>query len=146
MEKYNDEQTKVTAQAEQDIVQEEKKGALDTEVSLGKFKDVNALLEAYNNLESEFTKRCQKVKELEAKLTVVDKEKSPTETDLSKSQELSSEEKDDVLKNYLREVLSKKQRAIVLDGAGIGVKTPAEKPKTLEQAGILAKDLLNKHL
>ncbi|MBE7083097.1 MAG: hypothetical protein E7373_00660 [Clostridiales bacterium] len=32
-----------------------------SEVSLGKFKDVNALLSAYNSLESEFTKRCQKI-------------------------------------------------------------------------------------
>ena len=146
MEMYNDEQTKVMEQPNQEVaIEQENKDALETSASLGKFKDVNALLEAYNNLESEFTKRCQKVKELEAKLTVADKEQSPARTE-SKSQELSSEEKDDVLKSYLREVLSKKQRAIVLDGAGIGVKTPAERPKTLEQAGILAKDLLNKHL
>ena len=33
---------------------------------LGKFKDVKALLNAYNSLEAEFTRRSQRLKELEA--------------------------------------------------------------------------------
>ena len=33
--------------------------------TVGKFKDVNALLEAYENLEKEFTKKCQRLSELE---------------------------------------------------------------------------------
>lgn len=33
--------------------------------TIGKFKDVNALLEAYNNLEKEFTKKCQRLSALE---------------------------------------------------------------------------------
>ncbi len=147
MEKYKDEQTKVEAQEEQIKVEEklETTGAESTEVSFGKFKDANALLTAYNNLEAEFTKRCQKVKELEAKISAVDKEQSPAETE-RKKEDLSNEEKDDVLKAYLKELLSRKQRAIVLDGAGVGAKTPSARPKTLEQAGMLAKDLLKKHL
>ena len=32
---------------------------------LGKFKDVNALMEAYNHLQAEFTRRSQRLKELE---------------------------------------------------------------------------------
>ncbi len=147
MERFNDEQAVVTAQAEQDIAggTPQDNGASSTDASLGKFKDVNALLTAYNNLQSEFTKRCQRVKELELQISTVDKEKAPTETE-NKSENLSSEEKDDILKSYLKELLSKKQRAIVLDGAGVGVKTPIARPKNLEQAGELAKDLLNKRL
>lgn len=34
-------------------------------VSYGKFKDADALFNAYNNLEAEFTKKCQRIKELE---------------------------------------------------------------------------------
>ena len=34
--------------------------------SLGKFKNSDELLKAYNNLEKEFTKKCQKIKQLEA--------------------------------------------------------------------------------
>ncbi len=144
MDKYNVEQTEVMAQTEQGVAIDDN-GANSTEASYGKFKDANALLQAYNSLESEFTKRCQRIKELETKLTAVDKDKSPTETEV-KREPLSEQEKDDVLKSYLKELLSKKQRAIVLDGAGLGVKTPIAKPKTFEQAGQLAKELLIKRL
>ena len=37
----------------------------DENLSLGKFKDVKSLFDAYNSLQAEFTRRCQKVKELE---------------------------------------------------------------------------------
>lgn len=39
---------------------------------LGKFKSVDALLNAYNNLEKEFTQKCQKVKELTEKIEGMD--------------------------------------------------------------------------
>ena len=51
-------------------------------------------------------------------------------------------DKDDVLKEYLLDVLGKKPKAIVMDGAGAGVKTPVSRPKTIEEAGNLAKNLL----
>lgn len=40
-------------------------GVADDAVSLGKFKDVKSLLTAYENLESEFTRRSRRLKELE---------------------------------------------------------------------------------
>lgn len=43
-------------------------GAAATEVSLGKFKDVKSLLKAYGNLESEFTRRSKRLKELEGEI------------------------------------------------------------------------------
>lgn len=44
----------------------EKENALDAENgSLGKFKNTESLLNAYNNLQAEFTRKCQKLKELE---------------------------------------------------------------------------------
>ncbi len=145
MEQFKDEQALVSANAEKNLTEQEKSqtAEADTQASFGKFKDVNALLTAYNNLEAEFTKRCQKVKELEEKISAVDKASAPTQTEV-KEQALSGEEKDDILKSYLRDLLSKKQRAIVLDGAGVGVKTPVARAKTFEQAGELAKEILNK--
>lgn len=108
-------------------------------VSYGKFKDASALLNAYNALEAEFTKRCQKIKELEAKLTAVDKEISPTGTVKSEGKtELSREE---ILKSYVTEILKNKQSAIVLDGTGIGAVTPIKRPKTFDQAGKLAVEI-----
>jgi len=41
----------------------------DTNVSLGKFKSTEALLDAYNSLQAEFTKKCQKISELEREKT-----------------------------------------------------------------------------
>lgn len=37
---------------------------ISNEGSLGKFKDAESLLKAYNNLQAEFTKKCQKLSEL----------------------------------------------------------------------------------
>ena len=108
-----------------------------TEISLGKFKDVNALLSAYNSLESEFTKRCQRIKELEGSVAS-DKTEVP---DNRAGQDIStSKEKDDILRDYLKGIIKSRQSAIVIDDAGVGVKAPADKPKTIAQAGMLAKE------
>ena len=114
--------------------------------SYGKFKDATALLNAYNQLQSEFTKRCQRIKELEAKVKDADKETTPAQSETDKKGESfeGKEDKDNILKKYLVEILAKKQSAIVLDGVGVGVKTPIERPKTLAQAGMLAKEIFNK--
>lgn len=120
-------------------------GASDQTVSLGKFKDVNALLDAYNSLQSEFTKRCQRLKELEGKLKV-DKADAPTneshegETPMT----ISEEDKNEILKDYVKSVMGLKQSAVIFNGSGIGVKTPADKPKSISEAGVLAKEILNK--
>ncbi len=39
------------------------------EISLGKFKDVRSLLKAYGALESEFTKKCQRIRALEGEIS-----------------------------------------------------------------------------
>ena len=141
MEKLENEQTNLNSQP---AVAEEKNGEQSGEVSLGKFKDVNALLSAYSSLQSEFTKRCQRIKELEGALKPDDKDKVPAENLTAvqnAKQPLTEQEKQEVLKEYLQGVLDKKQKAVLLDGAGLGVKTPVSKPKTISQAGMLAKNI-----
>ncbi|MBR2614635.1 MAG: hypothetical protein IKC71_03450 [Clostridia bacterium] len=105
------------------------------EGKLGKFKDVNALLDAYNSLQSEFTKRCQKIKELEA-----------TTTELNKvvEESLSQEKRDEIIKDYLKEILSLSQKSVVMDGSGVTVKTPMNRPKTIAEAGELTKSFMAK--
>lgn len=114
-------------------------------VSLGKFKDVNALLTAYNSLQAEFTKRCQRIKELEASVAV-DKDTPTEKSEKSENQTLSitEEEKEDFIKGYLKEIMGAKSKAIVMDGLGTGVKTPVNRPRTVEEAGKLAIELLAK--
>ncbi len=140
MEKVLNEQTEeLTQSAEADKAI----GEQTSEVSLGKFKDVASLLSAYNSLQSEFTKRCQKIKELES-VALGDKENSPPKEKPSE-QPIGTNplEKEQVLKDYLKELLGAKQQAILLDRAGLNIMTPPSKPKTIAEAGLLAKDLLN---
>lgn len=122
---------------------EEKTGD-KAEISLGKFKDVNALLNAYNSLEAEFTKRCQKIKELEGK---TDKEES-SPVDMGESQKdiqkgVSQQEKEDILKDYLKGIIGDGNKVVFLDGDGVITKTKSEKPKTIDEAGSLAKSIFN---
>ena len=116
-------------------------------VSLGKFKDVNALLNAYNSLQSEFTKRCQRIKELEAEKTAAVDKSIPTEKSDETENRVSGiteEDKENFLKGYLKEIMGARSKAIVMDGFGAGVKTPVSKPRTVEEAGVLAKEMLAK--
>ncbi len=116
---------------------------------LGKFKDVNALLNAYNSLQSEFTKRCQRLKELEG-AALSGKESSPdgyaagtaenTKQDVAEKN--NTEEINGILKEYLKGVLGKKQTAVLMSDGGVSVKTPVAKPKTFAEAGALAKEIL----
>jgi uncharacterized protein YdaU (DUF1376 family) len=133
----------------EELTQTEKVNETETaaSVSLGKFKDVNALLNAYNSLQSEFTKRCQRIKELEAEKSAAVDKSIPTE----KSEEtenrvsgITDEDKENFLKGYLKEIMGARSKAIVMDGFGTGVKTPVNKPRTVEEAGALAKEMLAK--
>ncbi len=145
MEELKNEQTDFkdidTAGAEETISDQEEK------VSLGKFKDVNALLSAYNSLQAEFTKRCQKLKELEGRLASSDKG-SPLGESLNQGYENVKDtnpiDKEEIVKEYLKELLGKKQSAILLDGVGVGVKAPINRPKTISEAGTLARELFAK--
>ena len=119
MEKLENEQTNLNSQP---AVAEEKNGEQGGEVSLGKFKDVNALLSAYSSLQSEFTKRCQRIKELEGALKPDDKDKVPAENLTAvqnAKQELTEQEKQEVLKEYLQGVLDKKQKDHIPDSRRI---------------------------
>ena len=135
------------AEAVSQVAEAKNKIGEDSSASLGKFKDVNALLAAYNSLQSEFTKRCQRIKELEAENRVAVDKDTPTEKSAETENQdkgITEEEKENFLKGYLKEIMGAKSRAIVMDGTGFGLKTPVNKPRTVEEAGILAKELLAK--
>ena len=118
----------------------------EANVSLGKFKDVNALIHAYNSLQSEFTKRCQRIKELEGEIKLVDKATAPTEKVSVEEAKapigITDKDKEQILKDYLKGVVASKQKAILIDGVGVGIKTPNNRPKTIAEAGALAKEIL----
>lgn len=123
---------------------EKTNGEEQASVSYGKFKDATALLKAYESLEAEFTKRCQRIKELE-KASFVDKSEKdnsfPTDNAQTAFSGITEEDKKTILEGYLKEVLGAKTSAVVLDRAGTGVRTPASRPTTVQDAGRLAKEL-----
>lgn len=133
----------------EEVKQEETKEEIKKEdkqaVSLGRFKDINALLSAYNSLQAEFTKRCQRIKELES-ANAVDKETIPQPT-LAKQEENekidTTLKEEEILKEYLKNLVNSKQKAVVMDGAGVGIKTPVAKPKTISEAGQLFSEILS---
>ncbi len=144
MDNLKNEQTEAVLEIQPEQAVEEK----EAPVSFGKFKDANALLNAYNSLQAEFTKRCQRIKELESQMLIVDKD-TPTErqsvTDTERKEDTTPEYKDQVIREYLKDLLGKKRTAIVMDGVGAGVRTPVRRPKTVRAAGELAKELLGKN-
>ncbi len=143
MENVNNEKTIDTLQTTE---VEEDLGKMDGEVSLGKFKDVKTLLSAYNSLQSEFTKRCQRLKELEGALNEKTEEKSVSLSDggttNNNTLDTNSMDKEEILKEYLKDVLGAKQQVVLIGDEGTGFKTPNSKPKSIAEAGALAKELL----
>lgn len=168
----------------------------------GKFKDVKALLDAYNSLQSVFTERSKKLKELEkgkvnaagqtiddlpsrsgdllekivglnkitdeemsrlkATAETFDGDKSIglvkayvnlLEDKLKDGEKYSSREyilrkidedralKDEVIKNYLGNIVAKKPEANLISGGGQGVYAPPPKPNTLAEAGEIARQI-----
>ena len=159
----------------------------DENLSIGKFKDVKSLFDAYNSLQAEFTRRCQKVKELErenerlnneitsaSKSSLLDGENiegekvaqsSPLKVD-DGQEELSTEKslkeqidyyksseylfdaisqnqsvKDEIINRYLSSVQSSKPTVKLMTGNGQSVVTPPSKPKTLVEAGEIARQI-----
>lgn len=129
--------TAETAQAE------DKKAAAE----LGKFGSVDALLNAYKSLEAEFTRRSQRLKELEEG----NKAQSMPQGALSQGVQQSREEfvaaatqdaevKEAVIGEYLKTVFNNKGIPMIVGG----VATPAPKtcPKSVKEAGALVKNFL----
>ena len=121
---------------------------------LGKFKDVKTLMSAYQALESEFTRRSQRLKELEA-----NKENAPTaeaanggapshgaESEAERAKpalaDLDDEIKQAVIEEYLNSVCQKRGVPFVTGGGAVAAQRPT--PATLREAGALAGKLFNK--
>lgn len=121
---------------------------------LGKFKDVAALLEAYEHLEAEFTRRSQRLKELEkasretppAQAASGEAPPQPPRTQSGEtpacSPGISEEEKMNIISEYLEGVA--KNRGVPLIAGGVQVSARRAAPATVREAGELAQQFLNK--
>jgi predicted nuclease with TOPRIM domain len=122
---------------------------------IGKFSSPEALLKAYESLESEFTKRCQKLKDTEKensdlKESFLDKARIETEAKSALSDEVfltenvfkNEEISQKIISKYL-EGLSSNPAPNLLGSKGAAPLTPPKRPKSLEEAKKLAEVILN---
>ncbi|MBO5328013.1 MAG: hypothetical protein J6B04_02430 [Clostridia bacterium] len=120
---------------------------------VGKFKDVKALENAYISLQAEFTRRSQRLKELEANNAQRPPENSengqaPSQSALTevKGEELlkmalSDEQvKAAVIGDYLKTVMQNKSVPLITGGMQVSAERQA--PKTVKEAGKLAAQFL----
>lgn len=153
-EKKLSEQTEAdTHTAEADSNEGDKKAG----ASLKKFKNIESLLKAYENLEAEFTRKSQKLAELENLLSsstsTVENATAPAEP-LITEQVLSDSnfiEKniltnkaivDRVINEYLKELCKSKAPKTIMYDSGLTALTPSAKPKTIAEAGMMAEKIL----
>ena len=128
-----------TAQAE-----EEKEAA----AGLGKFKDVKALMNAYASLEAEFTRRSQRLKELEekSKAEAVHAQQDAAPSSAQDGRSLyertagDEEVKNAIIADYLKAVCS--GRGAPMATGGVAVPSPKNKPASIKEAGRLARQFL----
>lgn len=133
MEKEN-ETTKAAEQVEELPAAEA--GALP---DLGKFKSVEALLRAYNSLEAEFTRRSQRLRELEGKGS--GESALPAAPAPAADAGISLEER---VERAVERCLAAREAPYVMAGGGSFAAAPPRRARTLEEAGRLAQELFRK--
>ncbi len=114
---------------------------------LGKFESVDALMNAYKSLEAEFTRRSQRLKELEEGNKAQNMPQGALSQSVQKDREefvaaatQDAEVKEAVIGEYLKTVFANKGIPMIVGG----VTTPAPKtcPKSVKEAGALVKNFL----
>lgn len=135
-----------------DAAEAEKKE--EVAAGLQKFKDVQTLAEAYRALEAEFTRRSQRLKELEAQQANKENgapakaENAPAPSQEARqdagggAKALTPEEKDAVIAEYLNGVFA--NRGVPFVTGGGAVRAARNAPATLRDAGALAKNFFDK--
>lgn len=147
-----DNRTDNKVQATATAAEAEKETNGEIAAGLHKFKDVQTLIEAYQALEAEFTRRSQKLKELEASLANKETE-APVKAENAEApsqkaaeeggqRPLTDDEKNAVIAEYLNGVCANRGVPFVTGGGAVRAARTA--PKTLREAGTLARNFFDK--
>jgi len=123
---------------------------------IGKFESPETLLKAYESLEAEFTKRCQRLKEFEKENTelkesaadkarIVESAKTVLKDDGFVTEHVLSDEgiTSRVITQYLENINANGAPGLLGARAGGAVLTPPKRPKSLEEAKRLAEVIFN---
>ncbi len=124
---------------ENELQNSEAEAARESVPDLGKFKSVDALLRAYGELEAEFTRRSQKLKELRDAAT----EGQGAVRDADELYRMVNEN-EGVRARILSDYLASLKGVPLLTNSGTGVTASANEPKTFAEAGSRALGYLKK--
>lgn len=149
---------------ELNLAQSEGSKTQTEEAQLGKFKDAKSLFVAYQNLQSDYTKKCQTLANLQKDVREKQEENAQNagekEEEKLLKEKFSSLDKDTLLQEYIfqneelkNKILTKYFDEINLPkspklmgsdrGSGVVI-SPAHKPKTLAQAEGLVREMFDK--
>ncbi len=110
--------------------------------SFGKFKSADALLNAYNSLEAEFTRRSQRLRELEGRLQDGNRMSSAAEGESRQQPQSLDEQVGAAVEKYL----AARQAPYIMADGGSPASAPAQHIRSLEEAGRLAQELFRKNI
>lgn len=105
---------------------------------LGKFKNVEALVRAYKELEAEFTRRSQKLKALENSEPQSGNREEGARPPRDEELYREVSQNDGVRARVLSEYLNSLRGVPLMAGGGTSVTAAKDKPKTIREAGNLA--------
>ena len=116
-------------------------GAAAPTADLGKFKSVDALLNAYNSLEAEFTRRSQRLRELEGRMQGENKVPSAPEGEVRQQPHIDEQAIEAAVEKYL----ASRAAPVIMGDGGSHAPAPAPRVRSLEEAGRLAQELFRKN-
>lgn len=140
----NDKQATHTAEAEENSGE---KGSLNR---YGKFKDADSLKKAYESLEAEFTKKCQKLSLLQSQSTNGKDNDKPEPPQFDYSDNAFIEKNiltnkaivDRVIFEYLKELTKTNSPKTLNQTTGVTPLSNIKKPKTIAEAGMMAEKMI----
>ena len=103
----------------------------------GKFKSAEALLSAYNSLEAEFTRRSQRLRELEGRENCA---QPRGESAPAAEGDAAIEER---IERAVERAIAARAPYVMAEGGGYAA-APPQRAKTVEEAGALARELFRK--
>ena len=103
----------------------------------GKFKSADALLNAYNSLEAEFTRRRQRLRELEGRENCA---QPRGESAPAAEGDAAIEER---IERAVERAIAARAPYVMAEGGGYAA-APPQRAKTVEEAGALARELFRK--
>ena len=110
--------------------------------SFGKFKSADALLNAYNSLEAEFTRRSQRLRELEGRMQGENKVPSAPEGEVRQQPHIDEQAIEAAVEKYL----ASRAAPVIMGDGGSHATAPAPRVRSLEEAGRLAQELFRKNV